>query len=84
MKLVVFAGGLGTRILEESDYIPKPLVKIVKKPILWHIIKYYFFFGFSDFIISGGYEVSFIKKYFKNLIKKHTMECSGYKYWKKQ
>jgi glucose-1-phosphate cytidylyltransferase len=51
MKLVIFAGGFGTRISEESDYIPKPMVKIGKKPILWHIIKYYSVFGFSDFII---------------------------------
>jgi glucose-1-phosphate cytidylyltransferase len=69
MKLVIFAGGLGTRISEESDYIPKPMVKIGKNPILWHIIKYYSVFGFSDFIICGGYKMSIIKKYFKNLKK---------------
>jgi glucose-1-phosphate cytidylyltransferase len=69
MKLVIFAGGLGARVLEESDYIPKPMVKIGKKPILWHIIKYYSVFRFSDFIICGGYKMSFIKKYFKNYIK---------------
>ncbi len=70
MKLVIFAGGLGTRISEESDYIPKPMVKIGKQPILWHIIKYYSVFGFSDFIICGGYKISVIKKYFKNYKKK--------------
>ena len=70
MKLVIFAGGLGTRISEESDYIPKPMVKIGKKPILWHIIKYYSVFGFSDFIICGGYKMNIIKKYFKNYTKK--------------
>jgi glucose-1-phosphate cytidylyltransferase len=48
MKLVIFAGGLGTRISEETGYITKPMVKIGKKPILWHIIKYY---SFSDFQI---------------------------------
>jgi glucose-1-phosphate cytidylyltransferase len=69
MKLVIFAGGLGTRISEESDYIPKPMVKIGKKPILWHIIKYYSVFGFLDFIICGDYKISIIKKYFKNLKK---------------
>jgi len=69
MKLVVFAGGLGTRISEESDYIPKPMIKIGKKPILWHIIKYYSVFGFSEFIICGGYKVDVIKKYFKNFTK---------------
>lgn len=66
MQLVVFAGGLGTRISEETDYIPKPMVKIGDKPILWHIIKYYSMFGFSEFIICGGYKVNIIKNFFKN------------------
>ena len=66
MQLVIFAGGLGTRISEETDYVPKPMVKIGKKPILWHIIKYYSVFGFSEFIICGGYKISIIKNYFKN------------------
>ena len=66
MKLVIFAGGYGTRISEESDYIPKPMVKIGKKPILWHIIKYYSVFGFSNFIICGGYKIEVLKEYFKN------------------
>lgn len=67
MKLVIFAGGLGTRISEETDYIPKPMVRIGKKPILWHIIKYYSFFGVSEFIICGGYKISIIKNFFKKL-----------------
>jgi glucose-1-phosphate cytidylyltransferase len=66
MKLVIFAGGYGTRISEESDYIPKPMVKIGKKPILWHIIKYYSVFGFSNFIICGGYKIEVLREYFKN------------------
>jgi glucose-1-phosphate cytidylyltransferase len=65
MKLVIFAGGLGTRISEETDYVPKPMVKIGKNPILWHIIKYYSVFGFSEFIICGGYKINIIKNYFK-------------------
>jgi glucose-1-phosphate cytidylyltransferase len=69
MKLVIFAGGLGTRISEETDYVPKPMVKIGKKPILWHIIKYYSFFGFSDFIICGGYKINIIKNYFRKFKK---------------
>jgi len=69
MLLVIFAGGLGTRISEETDYIPKPMVKIGKKPILWHIIKYYSIFGFSNFIICGGYKINIIKKYFGSLKK---------------
>ena len=71
MILVIFAGGFGTRISEETDYIPKPMVKIGRKPILWHILKYYSFFGFTDFIICGGYKVSIIKDYFKKLKKKN-------------
>ena len=71
MELVIFAGGLGTRISEETDYVPKPMVKIGKKPILWHIIKYYSVFGFSKFIICGGYKINIIRDYFKNLKKKN-------------
>jgi glucose-1-phosphate cytidylyltransferase len=70
MKLVIFAGGLGTRISEETDYVPKPMVKIGSKPILWHIMKYYSVFGFSEFIICGGYKINIIKNYFKNFKKK--------------
>ena len=66
MKLVILAGGLGTRISEETNYIPKPMVLIGKKPILWHIMKYYSVFGFSEFIICGGYKISVIKNYFNN------------------
>ena len=65
MKLVIFAGGLGTRISEETDYIPKPMVRIGKQPILWHIIKYYSCFGVKEFIICGGYKVNIIKNFFK-------------------
>jgi len=66
MKLVILAGGLGTRISEETDLIPKPMVKIGNKPIIWHIMKYYSFFGISEFIICGGYKINIIKNYFKN------------------
>jgi glucose-1-phosphate cytidylyltransferase len=72
MKLVIFAGGLGTRLSEETDYVPKPMVKIGKKPILWHIIKYYSVFGFSEFIICGGYKIQVIKNYFKKLSKEKS------------
>ena len=65
MQLVIFAGGLGTRISEETDYVPKPMVKIGKKPFLWHIMKYYSMFGFTEFIICGGYKINIIKDYFK-------------------
>jgi glucose-1-phosphate cytidylyltransferase len=70
MKLVILAGGLGTRISEETDCIPKPMVKIGNKPILWHIIKYYSVFGFTEFIICGGYKINFIKDFLKKKINK--------------
>jgi glucose-1-phosphate cytidylyltransferase len=73
MKLIIFAGGLGTRISEESDYVPKPMVKIGKKPILWHIIKYYSVFNFSEFIICGGYKIQIIKNYFRKYKKENQL-----------
>lgn len=73
MKLVILAGGLGTRLSEETDFVPKPMVLIGEKPILWHIIKFYSIFGFSEFIICGGYKINIIKSFFKSL-KKNTSE----------
>ena len=66
MKTVIFAGGLGTRISEESVLKPKPMVEIGKKPILWHILKIYSSYGFNDFIICLGYKGYMIKEYFMN------------------
>lgn len=65
MKIIILAGGLGTRLSEETKLIPKPMVEIGKKPMLWHIIKYYRSFGFKDFIIASGYKSEIIEKYFK-------------------
>jgi glucose-1-phosphate cytidylyltransferase len=64
MKVVIFAGGLGTRISEETDTRPKPMVEVGGKPILWHIMKIYSHFGFNDFIICLGYKGYVIKEYF--------------------
>ena len=64
MKVVIFAGGLGTRISEETDARPKPMVEIGGKPILWHIMKIYNHFGFNKFIICLGYKGYVIKEYF--------------------
>lgn len=64
MKVVIFAGGLGTRISEETETRPKPMVEIGGKPILWHIMKSYSQFGFNDFIICLGYKGYLIKEYF--------------------
>ncbi len=66
MKVVLFAGGLGTRISEETDTRPKPMVEIGGKPILWHIMKSYSHYGFNDFIICLGYKGYVIKEYFMN------------------
>lgn len=66
MKVVIFAGGLGTRISEETDVRPKPMVEIGGKPILWHIMKIYSSYGFNDFIICLGYKGYVIKEYFMN------------------
>lgn len=66
MKVVILAGGLGTRISEESHLVPKPMITIGQKPILWHIMKYYSYFGFNEFIILAGYKQNIIKGYFEN------------------
>lgn len=66
MKVVLFAGGLGTRLSEETDIRPKPMVEIGGKPILWHIMKIYSHYGFNDFIVCLGYKGYFIKEYFMN------------------
>jgi len=66
MKVVIFAGGLGTRISEETDTRPKPMVEIGGKPIIWHIMKIYSHYGFNDFIICLGYKGYVIKEYFMN------------------
>lgn len=64
MKVVILAGGMGTRISEESHLKPKPMITIGEQPILWHIMKYYTHFGFHDFIICCGYKGHAIKEYF--------------------
>ena len=66
MKVVIFAGGLGTRLMEETEARPKPMVEIGGKPILWHIMKIYEYYGHNDFIICLGYKAQMIKEYFLN------------------
>ena len=66
MKAVILAGGLGTRISEETHLKPKPMIEIGGKPILWHIMKIYSFYGFKEFIICCGYKGYLIKEYFAN------------------
>ena len=66
MKVVILAGGLGSRIEEETVVIPKPLVRVNEYPILWHIMKIYSHYGYNDFIICLGYKGYLIKEYFAN------------------
>ncbi len=68
MKVVILAGGLGTRISEETSLKPKPMIEIGGKPILWHIMKRYSTFGINEFIICSGYKSQMIEDYFKEKI----------------
>jgi glucose-1-phosphate cytidylyltransferase len=67
MKVVILAGGIGSRLSEETDLKPKPMVEIGEKPILWHIMKIFSSYGFNDFIICLGYKGYMIKEYFSNI-----------------
>lgn len=66
MKVVILAGGIGSRISEESVVRPKPLIEIGGMPVIWHIMKIYSFYGFKDFIICCGYKGYLIKEFFSN------------------
>ena len=66
MKAVILAGGLGSRLSEETNSIPKPMVEIGGRPVLWHILKYFSYFGINEFIICLGYKGYVIKEYFSN------------------
>jgi glucose-1-phosphate cytidylyltransferase len=66
MKVVILAGGLGTRISEETTVKPKPMIEIGDKPILWHIMKHYTHYGFQEFFLALGYKGDEIKRYFMN------------------
>ena len=64
MKVVLFCGGLGLRLRDYSDKIPKPMAQIGYRPVLWHLMKYYAHYGHKDFIICLGYKADYIKNYF--------------------
>ena len=64
MKVVILAGGQGTRLREETEIRPKPMVEVGGKPIIWHIMKIYSHYGFNDFIVSAGYKSEWIKDTF--------------------
>jgi len=72
IPVVILCGGLGTRLREETEYKPKPMVEIGGRPVLWHIMKIYAHYGFSDFILCLGYKGSVIKEYFLN----YEMMCN--------
>lgn len=72
MKVVILAGGFGTRLSEETEVKPKPMIEIGGKPILWHIMKIYSYYGFNEFIICLGYKGYAIKEYFANYYRHHS------------
>ena len=72
MKVVILAGGRGTRIAEETSARPKPMVEIGGRPILWHLMKVYSHYGFTDFLVACGYKGELIKEYFHNWFVHHT------------
>ena len=72
MKVIILAGGLGTRLSEETELKPKPMVEIGGYPILWHIMKFYSSQGFNDFIILTGYKGHIIKDYFINYYTRYS------------
>lgn len=75
MKIVLFCGGLGTRIRDVSESLPKPMIPIGDKPILWHLMHYYSQFGHKDFVLCLGYKASIIKEYFLNYKPQTYADC---------
>ena len=76
MKAVILAGGFGTRLSEETIKIPKPMIEIGGKPILWHIMKIFSKYGINDFIICAGYKGQMIKKYFADFDNSNGSGCA--------
>ena len=72
MKVLILAGGLGTRLSEETELKPKPMVEIGGKPILWHIMKIYSHYGFNDFVVLTGYKSHMIKDYFVHYYQRYS------------
>ena len=75
MKTVILAGGLGSRISEETKLKPKPMIEIGGKPILWHIMKIYSFYGINDFIVCCGYKGDIIEEYFSENKESWNISC---------
>ncbi len=72
MKVAILAGGLGTRLAEETEVRPKPMVEIGGHPILWHIMKHYSYFGYKDFVVALGYKGDYIKRFFSDYRHQHS------------
>lgn len=87
MKAVIFAGGFGTRLSEETALRPKPMVEVAGRPILWHVMKIYARHGINDFVVLGGYKVEVIRQYFLNytrLMSDFTIDlASGEVLWRR-
>jgi glucose-1-phosphate cytidylyltransferase len=75
MKVVLFCGGLGTRIREYSENIPKPMIPVGSQPLVWHVMQYYRYFGHTDFILCLGYKATVIKDYFLNYKESTDGDC---------
>jgi NDP-sugar pyrophosphorylase family protein len=75
MKVVLFCGGLGTRIREYSESIPKPMIPVGHQPILWHVMQYYSEYGHTDFILTLGYKANIIKEFFLNYRPQVYTDC---------
>src|SRR5262249_22232760 len=75
MKVVLFCGGLGTRIREYSEAIPKPMIPVGQQPILWHVMQYYKHYGHRDFVLCLGYKGSIIKDFFLNWRQESFSDC---------
>jgi glucose-1-phosphate cytidylyltransferase len=83
MKVVLFCGGLGTRIREYSENIPKPMVPIGHQPILWHVMQYYSQYGHQDFVLCLGYKANVVKDYFLNYKQATNTDCVVSQFGKK-
>src|ERR1700678_4528524 len=75
MKVVLFCGGLGTRIRDYSENIPKPMVPVGHQPILWHVMQYYSLYGHQDFILCLGYKANVVKNYFLTYKQAENSDC---------
>ena len=81
MKVVLFCGGLGTRIRDYSESIPKPMIPIGNHPILWHVMQYYSQYGHHDFILCLGYKANVVKNYFLNYKIAEKQRLHNLRFW---